>query len=53
MPDLIATVENYLAAHNNDPKPFVWTAPHHGRARNQPVATDGGRSPVLPAFIYR
>jgi len=25
-PDLIAKIEDYLAAHNNDPKPFVWTA---------------------------
>ena len=24
--DLIAKIEVYLAAHNNDPKPFVWTA---------------------------
>ncbi len=26
VPDLIAKIEAYLAAHNNDPKPFVWTA---------------------------
>ncbi len=26
MPDLIAKIEQYLEAHNNDPKPFVWTA---------------------------
>jgi transposase len=26
VPDLIATIEDYLAAHNSDPKPFVWTA---------------------------
>jgi transposase len=26
VPDLIAKIEDYLAAHNNDPKPFVWTA---------------------------
>ncbi len=26
VPDLIAKIEQYLAAHNNDPKPFVWTA---------------------------
>ena len=24
--DLIAKIEDYLAAHNNNPKPFVWTA---------------------------
>jgi len=26
VPDLIAAIEEYLAAHNQDPKPFVWTA---------------------------
>jgi len=26
VPDLIAAIETYLDAHNNDPKPFVWTA---------------------------
>jgi transposase len=26
VPDLIAAIECYLAAHNQDPKPFVWTA---------------------------
>ncbi len=26
VPDLIAAIEEYLAAHNDDPKPFVWTA---------------------------
>jgi len=26
VPDLIAAIENYLSAHNDDPKPFVWTA---------------------------
>jgi transposase/transposase-like protein len=26
VPDLIATIEDYLTAHNQDPKPFVWTA---------------------------
>ena len=25
-PDLIAAIEQYLAAYNQDPKPFVWTA---------------------------
>ena len=24
--DLIAAIEEYLAVHNEDPKPFVWTA---------------------------
>ena len=26
VPDLIAAIEDYLKAHNDDPKPFVWTA---------------------------
>jgi len=26
VPDLIAKIEEYLAAHNDDPKPFSWTA---------------------------
>jgi transposase len=26
VPDLIASIETYLNAHNNDPKPFIWTA---------------------------
>ena len=26
MPDLIAAIEAYLAAHNRDSEPFVWTA---------------------------
>ena len=26
VPDLIAAIEDYLQAHNEDPKPFVWTA---------------------------
>ena len=26
VPDLIAAIESYLAAHNDDPRPFVWTA---------------------------
>jgi hypothetical protein len=26
VPDLIAAIEAYLQANNNDPKPFVWTA---------------------------
>jgi len=26
VPDLIASIETYLNAHNKNPKPFVWTA---------------------------
>jgi hypothetical protein len=25
-PDLITKIEDYFTAHNNDPKPFLWTA---------------------------
>lgn len=25
-PDLITKIEDYFNAHNNDPKPFLWTA---------------------------
>jgi hypothetical protein len=27
VPDLIAAIRRYLDAHNEDPRPFVWTAP--------------------------
>ena len=26
MPDLITAIQRYLDAHNEDPKPFIWTA---------------------------
>ncbi len=26
VPDLIAKIEDYLTAHNTEPKPFIWTA---------------------------
>ncbi len=26
VPDLIDAIETYLAAHNQDPQPFTWTA---------------------------
>ena len=26
VPDLIAKIQAYLDAHNDDPKPFIWTA---------------------------
>jgi len=26
VPDLIAAIEDYMAANNDKPKPFVWTA---------------------------
>jgi transposase len=26
VPDLIAAIDQFLTAHNNDPKPFIWTA---------------------------
>jgi len=29
VPELIAAIKEYIAVHNNDPKPFVWTAKSH------------------------
>ena len=26
VPDLITSIEDYMKVHNNEPKPFVWTA---------------------------
>jgi len=26
LPELISTIKKYIAMHNQDPKPFVWTA---------------------------
>jgi hypothetical protein len=26
VPDLTAAIDDYLQAHNTDPKPFIWTA---------------------------
>ena len=26
VPELIAAIEEYMAVHNEDPRPFVWTA---------------------------
>jgi hypothetical protein len=26
LPDLVASIQEYIDAHNNDPKPYVWTA---------------------------
>lgn len=26
MPDLIAAIEDYLATHNDNPRPLIWTA---------------------------
>ena len=26
VPELIAAIETYIAQHNRDPKPFIWTA---------------------------
>ena len=26
LPDLVASIQEYIDAHNNDPKPDVWTA---------------------------
>jgi hypothetical protein len=29
VPELIAAIEEYIALHNTDPKPFIWTANAH------------------------
>ena len=39
VPDLIAAIEAYLQAHNDDPKPFVWSA----TAENIPAKVRRGR----------
>jgi len=26
VPDLVASIQDYIDAHNNDPRPYVWTA---------------------------
>ena len=26
VPDLVASIQEYIDAHNDDPKPYVWTA---------------------------
>jgi hypothetical protein len=26
VPDLVASIQEYIDAHNNDPRPYVWTA---------------------------
>ena len=26
LPDLVASIQEYIDAHNNDPRPYVWTA---------------------------
>jgi transposase len=47
VPDLIDAIQNYLAAHNNNPKPFQWTATadqilakvRHGRVTLDAIAS--------------
>jgi hypothetical protein len=29
VPELVAAIKEYIAVHNRDPKPFVWTAKAH------------------------
>ena len=38
VPDLEVAINEYIAVHNAQPKPFIWTAP---------PATSSSRSPVL------
>jgi len=45
VPDLIAAIEAYLQANNNDPKPFVWTA------TAEKVLEKVSRGRVAPASI--
>jgi hypothetical protein len=48
VPQLIAAIEAYLAAHNSNPKPFVWTASARDilekvkRGRKKPVRVQSG-----------
>jgi DDE superfamily endonuclease len=42
VPDLIAAIEDYLAAHNNDPKPCKWA--DHRRLHPGKYAAAGSRS---------
>jgi hypothetical protein len=45
VPDLIAAIEAYLQANNNDPKPFEWTATAEESSRSQPRP---GRTRINP-----
>ena len=45
VPDLIDAIEAYLTAHNNDPKPFVWTA------TADDILTKVARGRVAPANV--
>src|ERR1039458_8351706 len=47
-PDLIAAIEAYLQAHNDDPKPFVWTATVNEILEK----VRRGRVALTPAAIY-
>ena len=44
VPDLIAAIEAYLQANNNDPKPFVWTATAEEKPRLWQVVRDQWRN---------
>jgi hypothetical protein len=45
VPDLIAAIEAYLQANNNDPKPFVWTAT---AGRSSRKSAEAGRTRINP-----
>jgi hypothetical protein len=54
VPDLIASIEEFMAAHNDEPKPFVWTATaesipakiHRGRVALQQVVNQSQDTPL-------
>jgi len=49
VPDLITKIEDYLAAHNDNPKPFVWTALQSQELRRTLVAVNCQRRGRVPA----
>jgi len=48
VPDLITKIEDYLAAHNDNPKPFVWTALQSQELRRTLVAVNCQRRGRVP-----
>lgn len=56
VPDLIAAIEVYLAANNDDPKPFVWTASADAileKVRRSRVALARSFCRVARSCLYR
>ena len=46
MPDLVAAIEALLEAHNDDPRPFVWTA------SVEAILEKGGRCKAVLETVY-